>query len=287
MKNRKMPAAALLVAIILACASSAGYSQSRSSRSALKFNVPRILNEENWRENDAEVFIWDNHIVMSGPGELTTELARLRSSRVSFVTFSLQAGAHARLKKSTIVQIGGARIGYRIYNNPNAPADAYEDGIREVEIMAFDSLAPKGERWITSNILIGIAEEEPNNMEVNPAITIRLDRESPVPVWDLYLGRRLLLANIGLLEDSSPSGFRVTLGDCPDSVLSTFKIYRRNPLFEDRNVNGVYDPFEIDKLGRLTKHVGERSLPLEDGSSLLSDYLVYATSREAKEEGLL
>ncbi len=286
MKTRTF-STALFVVVLLACTSIVGYSQGPSSDPKGDANVLKILKAKNWTKRGAEVRIENGSLVMNGVGSLSTKLPRLKGSRISFITFKFQAAAHLELKKGSIIQIGGAKIGYRIYENPNATEEDYSDGIREVEIMAFDDLAPKGEKWISTRVLININPEQPGRMAGAPAITIRLDRGSPKPIWDLYLGKRLLVANIGLIKgaDASRLGFR--LGQESDSVLSEFKISQRNPLFVDRNINGVSDIFERKTLGRLMRRPGERSLPMDDGSSLLDEYLVFNKTRQSREEGAL
>jgi len=222
-------------------------------------------------------------LALSGPGELSTKLPNQSKNKITFVTFALQACAGENLEGSTTVTIGGTKIGFRHYD---APEDPEGGGIAApVEIMVRDGLAEEGEEWMSANVFISAKPEAPHMMSGAPKLTIRIDESGPVPVWDFYLGERLILANLGLLENTHSKRLAIRIGQRSSVLLKEFAVSRENPLFEDVNVNGIPDAYETELLGGLIEDAGGRSVPIDGGPSLLESYLGVYPSRQVGGEG--
>lgn len=80
----------------------------------------------------------------------------------------------------------------------------------------------------------------PDLMSGAPVLTVRLDRKGPRKVWDLFVGGRRVRANLGLASGNR-SRLVVRLADGEASMLRGFFESADNPLFEDRDGDGIED----------------------------------------------
>lgn len=259
------------IVLIALYVSSVSYSESHRNS-----YVPKIWNPKHWTSSgEARLHIehFDSRleVVFQGPGILATSLPGLNENGIAFITFKLQACIDQSIEDGTIIEIGGAKIGFRIYDTSLNYVE--DNGMRKAEIVVFDELADEGMKWISTNLLINILDTDPNMMGGAPLLTIRIDYNSPVPVWDFYVGEHMKLGGIGLAEKSVASKLSVKIGRDAKTVLTGFEVNRQNPLFEDRNRNGIDDVFERLTVGALLRWPGERILPIDGGYSLLDRYL--------------
>lgn len=231
-----------LIAAILLHASGVGYSQENAEEPFIGFNSKSILNPNSWSyKGDAGLLVDEYRdnvcIYLDGPGSLSRQLSLPARRGVSFVTFRLQALAGEGLKNGAVLNIAGAKIGFREYFNETAP---YDNGIRRTEVLAFDASAPKGEKWNPTGIFVSYSTSLPDLMSGAPVLTVRLDRKGPRKSWDLFVGSRRVSSNMGLTSGNR-SRLVIRLADGEASMLRGFLEFAENPLFEDRDGDGVED----------------------------------------------
>ena len=118
-----------------------------------------------------------------------------------------------------------------------------------------------------------MSDDDSSLLSGSPLLTIRQDGTRPRGVWDLYLGQKLVVADLGIDRSSEPGSFKIYIGKDRSAKLLGFNIFRENPLFRDRNLNGIEDSFEIDIIGEVQMGFSKRSDLLFDEFSLLDMYL--------------
>ncbi len=166
--------------------------------------------------------------------EAGTEWSRpLRGSRqeVTFVSF------HVYCSQSTVIEIGGARLGLTASPIPGS-----------LQLM-FDDSATGAPQWRSLNIHLGTARYDGKSFATPPTLTVRLDPANGV--WDLFSGSRIIADNLPLLAARSDNRQFTVKAGVEGAWVVGLILSDENPLYDDANDNGIDDAFERSTRGAL------------------------------------
>lgn len=111
------------------------------------FNWPGLLNEKLWSSHfgaSIEVGEFQDRdcLYLKGPGVLSVGLPVEKFwKRPFFVSLLPQSVAGEALKEGTVIDICGAKLGFRIYHDSRLTRD---NGLRSAEILVYNSFAEDG-----------------------------------------------------------------------------------------------------------------------------------------------
>ena len=189
-------------------------------------------------------------VFMSGIGEVQIEVP-LVEEEVTFYSFIISPSVDVNSENPTRLNVGGAVLGFQWYAN--------EDNIPSGYIRVLD-----GDEWINTGIYFGL--EAGGKAKTPKVLTLRLDSEAGV--WDLYLHRWLILADLGYV--AGENNIIITLGSEFRTSLGNLRITKSNPLFEDINKDGLPDSFEREH--GYTPTTNNRQALIPGGTETLLEY---------------
>lgn len=164
-------------------------------------------------------------------GKEWSRLLRGSLRDVTFVSFQVYAS------QTTIIDIAGARLGFT--------AGPTTGGLQ----LMFDDSATGALQWTALNYHVSTGKYDGKNFAAPPPMTVRIDPDAST--WDLYSGSHLLADNLPLIESKkSDRRFSIRAGT-EGAWITGVVLADENPLYEDANVNGIDDRFEIQQRGAL------------------------------------
>lgn len=169
----------------------------------------------------------------------------LESLAVSFLVLA---------SESTIIEVGGARLGF---------AGSIVTG--SVQLM-YDSSSVGSPGWKSLGLFMPVNKFADQTLASPPLLTIYLNQGAGV--WHIYAGNRLLADNLPLAAPKAEGrSFSVRAGIDGAWICNLIQA-DENPLFIDDNSNGIDDAFEERHLGSLLA----RSAPMVEQEALAEDW---------------
>ena len=149
----------------------------------------------------------------------------------TFVSF------HVYGSQTTIIEIGGARLGLTAGPIPGSLQLMYDDS------------ATGALQWKSLNVHISTGRYGGKNFATPPTLTVRLDPANGV--WDLYSSSRLLADHLPLIAARRDNRQFTLKAGIEGAWLVGLVLADENPLYEDANANGIDDAFERQARGAL------------------------------------
>ena len=221
------------------------------------------LSDLEWTTDAAQVRSEEasgQRISFDGEGWSSALLPALSATGVAFYQFKLTGFAAKLMDDGMRINVNGAVIGYKLLGEAGGP--------RVGELMTLDvSSNGRTRNWRRTGIHIAL--NAAGELTGGPNLTVRIDRVEGV--WDLYLGERMFMANLGLDSQTADSRVAIAPGKNGRALLKKLHVSDDNPHYEDLNLNGVPDSFEANQ-GFATNE--DRNNPVSDGGKPLIDRFV-------------
>lgn len=166
------------------------------------------------------------------PGAGWNGKLRAGRGRVAYVTFTLNASL------GTTVNVGGATIAIQPTQREGAYAAIMSGKLQAGSI-----------DWQPLNHEVPLLPFGGMPMATLDVVTVKIDRSAQR--WTIWFRDALVAEDLPLIpgRDGAPARIAITTGDA-GAWLCGLVCADENPLFEDRNDNGVPDDFEIAVLGQ-------------------------------------
>lgn len=165
----------------------------------------------------------DSYVELKNPGKIV--FRNSVKDQVHYVRITLKPGVETDISKNPVVEVSGARLGFKLIREP------------DVSVVTV-AVADQDGYWQDTNIFFRADQQE--YPETWMDFTLRID---PIAgVFDLFHEKRLWAVDIPLTKDSTESS--LDLKSLRSSFVKRVEISGGNPLFSDRDKNGVPDDFE-------------------------------------------
>ena len=221
------------------------------------------LSDLEWTTDAAQVRSEEasgQRLSFDGGGWSSAPLPAPSEKGVAFYQFKLTGFPAKLMDDGMRIDIYGAVLGYKLIREAGGP--------RVGELMTLDvSSDGRTRNWRRTGIHIAL--NEAGELTGGPRLTVRIDRVHGV--WDLYMNKRMFMADLGLDLQAAESRVAIAPGKNGRALLMSLHVSDDNPHYEDLNLNGVPDSFEANQ-GFATNE--DRNNPVSDGGKPLIDRFV-------------
>lgn len=188
------------------------------------------------------------------PGKQWARPLRGASAAVTFASFL------AYCSVGSTIEIGSAKLSVQADSKPGYALLKVDGGTRAV---SSESAMPNG-----FSAQIKLETHEGRILAALPVITVRLDPTADV--WNLYFFQQLVADDFQLAAGNGARRFSLIAGN-QGALIANLTLSDDNPLFVDRNVNGIDDAFELQKRGG---YLLPNNSPESERKALIGDWRV-------------
>jgi hypothetical protein len=142
---------------------------------------------------------------------------------------------HACASSSTVIEVGGARLG--------VTASA-SDGCLQ---LMYDDSTLGALQWKGLGLVLRMESYGGRMLAPLPVLTLRIDPEAGM--WDVYSGARLLAHGLPLIAANRADRRIILKAGTDGAWISGVVLADDNPLYDDANENGIDDRFEYQQRG--------------------------------------
>jgi hypothetical protein len=198
-------------------------------------SAPETAVDATWRLVDPTEYagleqIWE----IKGKGAASLPESVSYDPDVNFISFMVRPEVATRWEDGTIISIGSVMLAYTratdLHGGDYARLVIVRGGVEKGETQPVSATLGFGGKGHFQRV------------------TVRLDNRSQT--WDLYVNGTLLQADLPLTERLIAQPFTVVPGAQGAAVVANLAISATNPLFADKNRNGIPDDYELLSAGK-------------------------------------